>query len=136
MKPIYSWDSICSSRENPRSLLAKRLSPEDSVRGMAFLALAQLMNLNFTETVQIYSELYRKFPRTKNPNLRVNFASACALLDKSEEATAIVKKLLETHPNFNLSQITFLKSYINEEDRVWLYDAAKKAGIAEFPKTE
>ena len=85
-------------------LLAKRLSPEDSVRSMAFLAGAHLMNRNYTETVRILSEMYRKFPRTTNSNLRVLFAAAYALLDKPEEAAAVVKKLLETHPNFDLSQ--------------------------------
>ena len=118
------------------SLLAKRLSPGDSVRGMAFLAVAQFMNRNYTEAVRIYSEMYRKFPRLTNPNPRVAFASAYALLDKPEEATAVVGKLLETHPNFNLSQWKMLNSYISEEDRMRLYNAAKKAGIPEFPKAE
>ena len=88
------------------SLLAKRLSPGDSVRGMAFLAGAQFMNRNYTETVRIYSEMYRKFPRTTNPNMRVSFAAAYALLDKPEEAAAVAKKLMMDHPNFNLRYIS------------------------------
>ncbi len=117
-------------------LLAKRLSPGDSIRGMAFLAVAQLMNRNYTEAVRIYSEMYRKFPRLTNPHPRVGFAAAYALLDKPEEAAAVVEKLLETHPNFNVSQWKFLNSYISEEDRTRIYNAAKLAGIPEFPKDQ
>ena len=115
------------------SLLAKRLSPGDSIRGMAFLALAQFMNRNYTEVVRIYSEMYLKFPRTTNPNMRAFLAAAYALLDKPAEAAEVVKKLLETHPNFNLSQWKFLNSYKSEEDRMRIYNAAKQAGIPEFP---
>ena len=118
------------------SLLAKRLGPGDSVRGMAFLAAAQFMNRNYTEAVRILSEMYRKFPRTTNPNIRAHFAAAYALLDKPEEAAAVAKKLLMDHPNFNLSQWKYISSYISEEDRTRIYNAAKKAGIPEFPKDE
>ena len=77
-----------------------------------------------------------KFPRTKNTNIRAFLAAAYALLDKPEEAAEVIKKLLETHPNFNLSQWKFLNSYKSEEDRMWIYNAAKQAGIPEFPKDQ
>ena len=64
----------------------------------------------------------------------VTWAAAYTLLERPEEAAAVVKKLLETHPNFNLSQWRFLNSWKSEENRTRLYNAAKKAGIPEFPK--
>lgn len=48
----------------------------------------------------------------------------------------MAKKLLMDHPNFNLSQWKYLSSYKSEEDRTWLYNAAKKARVPEFPKAE
>jgi tetratricopeptide (TPR) repeat protein len=115
-------------------LLAKRVSPGDSIRGMAWLCRAQFMNRNYTETVRIFSEMYRKFPRSTNPHNRVVFAAAYALLDKPEEAAEVVRRLLETHPDFNLSQWKYGKLWKLEENRTRMYNAAKKAGIPEFPK--
>ncbi len=117
-------------------LLAKRVSPGDSIRYYSWLARAQFMSRNYTETVQTFSEMYRKFPRSTSPNNRVVFAAAYALLDKPEEAAEVVKRLLETHPNFNLSQWKYGKLWKLEENRTRIYNAAKKAGIPEFPKNE
>ena len=114
--------------------LAKRLSPVESVRDMAFLALAQFMNGNYTETVRIHKEMSRKFPRSINPVFSVVLAAAYTLLESPEEAAVVAKKLLETHPNFNLSQWKYLSSWKSEENRTRLYKAAKKAGVPEFPK--
>jgi adenylate cyclase len=115
-------------------LMAKRLSPGGSVRDLAFLALAQFMNRNYTETVRIYTTMDRKFPRSRTPNNRVVLAAAYTLLERPEEAAAVVIYLLESHPDFNLSQWRFFNSWKSEENRDRLYNAAKKAGIPEFPK--
>ncbi len=61
-------------------------------------------------------------------------AAVYALLERPEEAVAVVKNLLETHPDFNLSQWKYGKLWKLEENRTRLYDAAKKTGIPEFPK--
>ena len=61
-------------------------------------------------------------------------AAAYTLLRKPEEAGAAVKKLLEAHPNFNLSKWKYFDSWKSEENRMRLYNTAKKAGIPEFPK--
>ena len=48
-------------------LLANRLSPVVTARDLAFLAYAQFMNRNYTEAVQLFTELHRNFPRGKTP---------------------------------------------------------------------
>jgi adenylate cyclase len=108
--------------------VAKRLSPVESVRSRAFMALAQFMNRNYTEIVRI--------SWSTTPSGKVVLASAYTLLEKPEKAAEAVKDLLDTYPNFNLSQwkLTRLKYWQSEENRTRLYNAAKKAGIPEFPK--
>jgi TolB-like protein len=86
-------------------LLANRLSPVVTVRDLAFLNIAQFMNRNYAEVVRISTELSRKFPRSKIPGQMVTWAAAYTLLERPEEAAAVVKKLLEAHPKFNLSQL-------------------------------
>ncbi len=114
-------------------LLANRLSPVVTVRDLAFLNAAQFMNRNYAESVRIYTEMSRKFPRSRIPVQLVSWAAAYTLLDRPEEAAAVVKKLLETHPKFNLSQFKYLNAWKSEENRTRLYNAAKQAGIPEFP---
>jgi adenylate cyclase len=115
-------------------LLANRLSPVVTLRDLAFLAVAQFMNRNYAESVQIYTEMYRKFPRRMMiPPVLVGSAAAYTLLDRPEEAAAVAKKLLEIHPNFNLSQWKYGRLWESEENRTRLYNAAKQAGIPEFP---
>ncbi len=117
-------------------LLANRLSPVVTARDLAFLAFAQFMNRNYTETLRLHTEMSRKFPHLKVDSIMAVRAAAFALLERPEEAAAIVKKLQETHPNFNLSQWRYLKSWKSEENRTRLYNAAKKAGVPEFPNSE
>ncbi len=117
-------------------LLANRLSPVVTVRDLAFLNAAQFMNRNYAESVRIYTEMSRKFPRSRIPVQLVAWAAAYTLLERPEEAAAVVKKLLETHPKFNLSQFKYLNAWKSEENRTRLYNAAKQAGIPEFPKDE
>jgi len=115
-------------------LLANRLSPVVTVRDLAFMAAAQLMNRNYTETVRLHTEMSRKFPHVKIPPIMVSRAAVYALLERPEEAAAVVKNLLETYPDFNLSQWKYGKLWKLEENRTRLYNAAKKAGVPEFPK--
>jgi TolB-like protein/class 3 adenylate cyclase len=115
-------------------LLANRLSPVVTVRDLAFTLAAQFMNRNYTETVRLYTEQSRKFPRSKIPSQLIASAAAYTLLERPEEAAAVVKILLEAHPKFNLSQWKYFNSWKSEENRTRLYNAAKKAGIPEFPK--
>ncbi len=106
--------------------VAKRLSPVESVRDTSFMRLAQFMNRNYTEAV-------RTSPRAP-ANGNVVLAAAYSLLDEPEKATAAVKKLLDANPDFNLSQWKFGRLWKSEENRTRLYNAAKKAGVPEFPK--
>jgi len=114
-------------------MLANRLSPVVTVRDLAFMSWAQFMNRNYAEVLRISSKRDRKFPGRWNPNRSVGIAATYTLLERPEEAAAIVKALLDTHPNFNLSQWKYGKLWLSEENRARLYNAAKKAGIPEFP---
>jgi adenylate cyclase len=114
-------------------LLANRLSPVVTVRDLAFMRLAQFMNRNYDEVVRISSERDRKFPGRPSTNRSVVMAATYTLLERPEQAAAIVKELLDTHPNFNLSQWKFGKLWKSEENRARLYNGAKQAGIPEFP---
>ena len=116
-------------------LFANRLSPVVTLRDLAFLAAAQFMNRNYAGSRQIYTEMYRKFPRSMMiPPVLVASAATYTLLERPEEASTVVKNLLETQPDFNLSQWKFGKLWRLEENRTRLYDAAKKAGVPELPK--
>ncbi len=78
--------------------------------------------------------MYRKFPRSMMiPPILVASTAAYTLLERPEEAAVFVKKLVEIHPNFNLSQWKYGNLWKSEENRTRLYNAAKKAGIPEFP---
>ena len=114
-------------------LIARRLSPVVTVRDLAFLALAQFMNRNYDEYVRIIKERYRKFPGKLNRNNQVMLAAAYSLLDRPSDARAEVKKLLEAYPDFNLSEWRYGNLWKSEENRMRLYNAAKKAGVPEFP---
>ena len=117
-------------------LLARRLSPVVSVRDLAFMRSAQFMNGNYAEVVRIQMEWDRRFPGRRNRNSKVMLAATYTLLERPEEAATWVNELLETDPNFNLSQWKFGKLWKSEENRTRLYNAAKKAGIPEFPKDQ
>ena len=114
-------------------LLARRLSPVVSVRDLAFMRSAQFMNGNYAEVVRIQMEWDRRFPGRRNRNSKVMLAATYTLLERPGEAATWVNELLETDPNFNLSQWKFGKLWKSEENRARLYNAAKKAGIPEFP---
>ena len=100
------------------------------------MGLAQFMNRNYEETVRVLEEMYRKFPRAGAINVRVAFAAAYAQLEQPEKAATEVKKFLEDHPEFNLSQWQFHKRYKLEEYQTRLYEAAKQAGFPEFPSDQ
>ena len=106
--------------------VARRLSPVESVRDRAFMSLAQFMNRNYAETIRISTR--------STPNANVVLAAAYMLLEKPEKAAEVVKKLLDANPDFNLSEWKFGRLWKSEENRTRLYNAARKAGIPEFPR--
>ncbi len=112
---------------------ARRLSPVVTVRDLAFLPLAQFMNRNYQEMVRVNEERRRRFPGRNSDTSRVVLAAAYALLDQPAEAAATVKDLLDAQPDFNLSQWRYINSWVPEDYRTRLYEAAKKAGVPEYP---
>jgi TolB-like protein/class 3 adenylate cyclase len=117
-------------------LLANRLSPVVTARDLAFLAYARFMNRNYTEAVRLFTEFHSKFPRGRTPNNSTALAAAYILLERPDQATEIVKWVRKNHPGFNLSQWKYLDSWKSAENRGRLYNAAKMAGIPEFPTNE
>lgn len=113
-------------------LLANRISPVVTARDLGFLIYAQFMNRNYAEVLRLISERERKFPGRRRPNRFVLLAATYTLLERPKEAAAIVKELLDTHPNFNLSQWKYGNLWKSEENRTRYYNAAKQAGIPEF----
>jgi adenylate cyclase len=111
---------------------AKRLSPVDTVRNLAFLGFAHFMNRNYAEAVRIFTKRIHKFPMHR-PLGRVILAASHTLLGQPIEAAAVVKELRAAHPKFTLSEWGYIKSWKSEENRLRLYNAAKQAGIPEFP---
>ena len=116
-------------------LLAHRLSPVVTVRDLAFLRLAQFMDGNYLEVVRLSEELERKFPRMQSSVFQVLLAAAYTLLERPDQASAVVAKFREDNPHFNLSEWRYIDSWKLAENRTRLYNAAKKAGIPEFPTT-
>lgn len=114
--------------------LARRLSPVVTVRDLAFMSLAQFMNRNYPEVVRLHQERTRLFPGRGNRNPNVVVAAAYALLDKQEEAAVLVKELLRADPGFNLAEWRFGTLWKPGENRAQLYEAAKRAGVPQFPK--
>ena len=112
--------------------LAKRFSPAGTVRNIGFLTMAYFMNGDYAGAARAYEEWTRKFPHTTVTSVIVAAAAAYAALDRQAEATAVVERLLETHPGFNLSQWKFINLWKVEADRKRLHDAAVKAGIPEL----
>jgi adenylate cyclase len=117
-------------------LVAKRLSPIVTVRSIAFMRLAQFMNRNYAEVLRLSAERDQRFPGKLSLNGSIVQIASYILLDKPEEAAAVVKLILATYPNFNLSQWRFGELWQSEENQTRLYRAAKQAGIPEFPKDQ
>ena len=114
-------------------LLARRLSPVPTVRDLAFLSIARFMNGEYEAHVRLTREVHQKFPKFRGVISMTFLAASLTLLDRHQEAADAAHWLRENHPNFNLWEWRFIKSYKRAEDRARLYDAAKQAGVPEFP---
>ncbi len=110
--------------------VAKRISPVDSVRGLAFLANAYFMNGDYGKSEALRIKRIEKFP-VRNPNPYLWLAATQSLLGKSTAAAATAAKFHQLRPKFRLSKWLYFESYKSFENRKRLYDAALKAGIPE-----
>lgn len=110
--------------------VAKRISPVDSVRGLAFLANAYFMSGDYAKSEELRLKRINNFP-VRNPNPYVWLAATQTLLGKTEEASLTAAKLKRIRPNFRLSEWRYFDSYKSPENRVRLYKAALAAGLSE-----
>jgi len=109
---------------------AARLSPVDSVRGLAFLANAYFMNGDYEKSEVLRIKRIDNFP-VRNPNPYVWLAATQSALGKTAEARSTAAELSQKFPNFRLSKWRYFDSYKSDEDRMRLYTAAVDAGIPE-----
>lgn len=112
--------------------LAKRMSPANTARISGFLGKAYFMNRDYNESVASWKDRLNKGPA--NINAYTYLAAAFTMLEKPDEAATTANKLRKTAPSFNLSQWRYIRTYTSKENRTRLYEAAKKAGVPEFPK--
>ena len=62
------------------------------------------------------------------------YAANLAMLGRTEDAARQAEMVLKLNPDFNLSGWRWIRTYKSAPDRQHLYDAAKRAGIPEYPR--
>ena len=112
---------------------AQRLNPVDTVRKLAFLGFAYFMNGDYEKSEAIFRKRMEKFPVNNELNY-VFFAANLAMLGRTEDAARQAEMVLKLNPDFNLSSWRWIRTYKSAADRQHLYDAAKRAGIPEYPR--
>ena len=112
---------------------AQRLNPADTVRKLAFLGFAYFMNGDYEKSEAIFRKRMEKFPVNNELNY-VFFAANLAMLGRIKEASQQAEMVLKLNPDFNLSGWRWINTYKSPADRQHLYDAAKRAGIPEYPR--
>ena len=110
--------------------LASRISPVETLRGIAFLANAYFMNGDYAKSEELRKKRVDNY-RVGNPNAYIWLAAAQTQLGKADEAAITVEKLRQFDPDFRLSNWNFIKAFKSPENRQRLYDAAVRAGIPE-----
>lgn len=110
--------------------LARRISPHDTIRGVAFLANAYFMNGDYAKSEELRLQRITGFA-VRNPNAYVWLAATQHQLGKQDEAAATVAQLLELWPDFRLSEWGLVKAFKLAENRERLYNAAAAAGVPE-----
>ena len=112
---------------------AQRLNPVDTVRKLAFLGFAYFMNGDYEKSEAIFRKRMEKFPVNNELNY-VFLAANLAMLGRTEDAARQAEMVLKLNPDFNLSGWRWIRTYKSPADRRHLYDAAKRAGIPEYPR--
>jgi adenylate cyclase len=119
-----------SSEAVERLEFAHRISPVESVRGLAFLANAYFMNGQYAESEALRKRRIENFP-VRNPNPYIWMAATQSLRGKKEAAAETARQLIRFRPNFRMSKWRFFDSFKLAENRKRLYEAAIRAGIPE-----
>ena len=110
--------------------VAHRISPVETVRGLAFLANAYFMNGEYAKSEALRKRRIQNFP-VRNPNPYVWLAATQWLLGKTDDAASTAAKLRAFRPSFRLSKWRYFDTYKLPENRSRLYDAARNSGIPE-----
>ncbi len=109
---------------------ANRISPVETGRKLAFLAMAYFMNGDYAKSAKFLKEWTQKYP-IGTPIPYAFVPAALVLLGKTDEAATQVAKYRELFPDFRLSKWSYINLYKLAENRQRLYEAAKRAGVPE-----
>ena len=91
------------------------------------------MNGDYEKSEAIFRKRMEKFPVNNELNY-VFYAANLAMLGRIEDAARQAEMVLKLNPDFNLSGWRWIHTYKSPADRRHLYDAAKAAGIPEYPR--
>jgi adenylate cyclase len=110
---------------------AIRLSPFDPQRNLPYvgLAYADFAAGRFEETVAAASLATQANPRFIVPIIL--HAAALGCLDRSEDATTVVQRLLELQPSLTVGTAVLSARYVNTENIAALGNALRRAGLPE-----
>ena len=100
---------------------------------IAVLGFAYFMNGDYEKSEAVFRKRLEKFPVNNELNY-VFFAANLATLGRTEDAARQAEMVLKLNPEFNLSGWRWINTYKSPEDRQRLYEAAKRAGIPEYPR--
>jgi adenylate cyclase len=114
---------------------AQRLNPVDTVRKLVFLGFAYFMNGDYEKSEAVFRKRMDKFPVNNELNY-VFYAANLVMLGRTEDAARQAEMVLKLNPDFNLSGWRWIRTYKSPADRRHLYDAARRAGIPEYPRVE
>ena len=109
---------------------ANRISPIDTSRKVAFMAMAYFMKGDYAKSVRYWEKRFRAAP-IGSPIPYVYMCAALELHGKSDEAAVLAAKYRALNPKFRLSKWRYIALYKSAADRKRLYEAAKRAGIPE-----
>jgi adenylate cyclase len=109
---------------------ADRISPVETNRKIAFLAMAYFMNGDYAKSTKFMKEWIQKYP-LGNPIPYVYLSAALVLLEKTDEAATEAANFRGLSPDFRLSKWRYIDLYKVPENRQRLYEAAKRAGVPE-----
>jgi adenylate cyclase len=106
---------------------ALRLDPLDTQLLLTHVGTTYLMMRRYDDSISACKKALQKNPKSLAAHLTL--AMAYSSLDKMEEAHAAASDVLKISPNFSVEHFAKALPYKYEEDRVFMADALRKAGL-------
>jgi adenylate cyclase len=110
---------------------ALRLSPFDPVSFNAYLSLGcvRARQRHFDDAAAFFARAVQINPRFNS--LYAFQIAALAMIDRTDEAKSVAKRLLELEPNFRIGPIFVSLVFLHPELLNWLAEGLRKAGLPE-----